>query len=67
MEDFGDMEAIEARREAAGVSQSELCRTADVHPTTYMKILNGATRQPHRRTVSRLRKALDALVDGGAT
>jgi transcriptional regulator with XRE-family HTH domain len=52
---------IETRRNEAGISQSELCRTADVHPTTYMKILNGRSAKPHRRTLVKLRKALEQL------
>lgn len=49
---------IERRREKLGVSQSEMCRQADVHPTTYNKLLQGHTGQPQRRTLMRLRKAL---------
>ena len=56
-----DFEAIEARRTALGVSQSELCQKADVHASTYYKQLHQRQNKPSARTLRRLRNALMAM------
>lgn len=60
-----DFKAIDERRARHGISQSELCQAANVHVTTYYKIVKGRTGLPQRRTLSRLRRALEALIEGG--
>lgn len=54
---------IEKRRQASEISQSELCRVADVHATTYHKLLKNPSVTPQRRTLAKLTKALTALLE----
>lgn len=53
---------IETRRELAGIDQSELCKRAGVHPTTYTARKNGRTGM-REATIARLAEALDALLE----
>jgi transcriptional regulator with XRE-family HTH domain len=54
-------DSIEARRAALAVTQSRLCRRADVHPVTYSRIKRGQTRSADTATLQALADALDAL------
>lgn len=46
------------RCEQLRLSQSELARRADMHATTLNKLAKGKSRNPHRRTIAKLRDAL---------
>lgn len=54
MTDFAD---IDARREALGVSQAELCRKANISETTYVRARKGRG-DVRGRTVRALAEAL---------
>lgn len=57
-----DLPQIEAARQALQVSQYELCQRADIHPTTYTKLLSrqGGT----SRTLRKLSRAIEDLQSG---
>ena len=50
---------IDKRREAIGLSQSQLCHRANLHPTTYVKLKKGQSKIAHFKTLSKLRKAIE--------
>lgn len=49
---------ITERCAALRLSESELCRRADLHATTLHRLKHGKSRAPHRRTLTKLREAL---------
>lgn len=54
---------IDSRREAAGITQYALCQRADVHPTTYHRLLKDQTgERGTMRTLNKLEHALDQLI-----
>lgn len=53
-----DFDHVESRRAKLGVSQSQLCRAADVSESTYWKLIRNTSRVPNFRTVKRLKTAL---------
>ncbi|MEW6256551.1 MAG: hypothetical protein AB1592_11390 [Pseudomonadota bacterium] len=57
-----DFRAIDKRRQDARISQYRLCREADVHPTTYQRLLKKPA-AGLARTLRRLDRALTALVE----
>lgn len=49
---------IDAERQSLNVSQYELCRAADINPSTYTRLLQLDTRQARGRTLRKLEAAL---------
>lgn len=56
-----DINAIEQLRTRAGFSQRDVCRAAEVHPTTY-SALKAGRREGNARTYRKLQAALDELI-----
>lgn len=54
-------EMLDAERAEAGIPVSLLCRRADLDPSTYTRLKQDAEREPHYRTMSRLKRALAEL------
>lgn len=57
-----DFDALEECRGRFRVSKAELCRRADLNQSTYVLLLQRSDRVPHRRTITALRSALEALI-----
>lgn len=58
---------IEARRVALRRTQFELCREANIDPSTYTKLKQDVERQPRPRTLRKLLNALNRFADGEAS
>lgn len=56
---------IDGARRQAGISQYALCQAAEVHPTTYQRLLK-RPEGGQRRTIARLKEALARLITGPA-
>jgi len=55
------LDEIEADRQRDGFSRAELARAADISDSTYTRLLQQPDRQPHPRTLRKLRQGLDRL------
>ncbi|HEY4775483.1 MAG TPA: hypothetical protein VIH40_11755 [Xanthobacteraceae bacterium] len=55
-----DFQEIDTARKSIGVSQAKLCRLADIHPTTYQRLLDDPA-SGQMRTLRKLNEALAGL------
>src|SRR3972149_1068967 len=55
-----DFQEIDTARKSIGVSQAKLCRLADIHPTTYQRLLDDPG-SGQRRTLRKLNEPLAGL------
>lgn len=57
---------IEAKRIELQRTQRELCREADIDPSTYTKLRQDLSRRPHARTMRKLVDAIERFESGQA-